>query len=94
VVVGRGVTARSLGHDYLPKAMLGTSERLLCAQLMRVVRLVTHPPNGTLLRRPDSWCKRSSVVSLKRLNNKATRVIPAKAGIQKVRTVDSVSSTE
>jgi len=36
----------------------------------------------------------SSVVSLKRLNNKATRVIPAKAGIQKVRTVDSVSSTE
>jgi hypothetical protein len=36
----------------------------------------------------------TSVVSLKRLNNKATRVIPAKAGIQKVRTVDSVSSTE
>ena len=36
---------------------------------------------------------RASVVSLKRLNNKATRVIPAKAGIQKVRTVDSVSST-
>ena len=36
----------------------------------------------------------SSVVSLRRLNNTATRVIPAKAGIQKVRTVDSVSSTE
>ena len=36
----------------------------------------------------------ANVVSLKRLNNRVTRVIPAKAGIQKVCTVDSVSSTE
>jgi hypothetical protein len=43
---------------------------------------------------PEGQVRCASVVSLKRLNNKATRVIPAKAGIQKVRTVDSVSSTE
>jgi hypothetical protein len=38
--------------------------------------------------------REASVVSLKTLNNRATRAIPAKAGIQKVCTVDSVSSTE
>ena len=42
----------------------------------------------------ESSSASTSVVSLKRLNNKATRVIPAKAEIQKVRTVDSVSNTE
>jgi hypothetical protein len=35
-----------------------------------------------------------SVVPLKRLNNRPTHVIPAKVGIQRVCTVDSVSSME
>jgi hypothetical protein len=35
-----------------------------------------------------------SVVSRKYIDNKATHAIPAKAGIQKAYTVDSVSSTQ
>ena len=35
---------RSLGHDYLSKARLGANERLFCAWLIRVVRVVTQAP--------------------------------------------------